>query len=142
MTETDLTTDTANDAADDEKDLWPSPGKLLKKLREDLGLSREKVSESLYITVHYVKALENDNFSKLPGHTFIKGYYKSYAEFLGADTEQVINCYLNYLNNLNGQTERENQEAENQNRNKSLIWIAVGVVAVLLIALAIWLSVG
>lgn len=122
-----------------EQALWPSPGKMLKKLREELGYSPEKVAQSLYITAHYVRALEDDNYTKLPGHTFIKGYYKGYAEFLGADTEQVLSCYMNYLENSLQQDTQEAQADEIKNRNKSIIWVSVAVVIVALIAGGIWM---
>ncbi len=122
-----------------EEALWPSPGKMLKKLREELGYSPEKVAQSLYITAHYVRALEDDNYSKLPGHTFIKGYYKAYAEFLGADTEQVLSCYLNYLENSLQQDTQEAQADEIKNRNKSIAWVSVVIVIVALIAGGIWM---
>lgn len=122
-----------------EQELWPSPGKMLKSLREDLGYSPEKVSESIYITAHYVKALEDDNYEKLPGHTFIKGYYKAYAEFLGADIEHVLNCYVNYLENSSQQDTQEAQADEIKNRNKSILWVSAGVVLLVLIAAGIWM---
>lgn len=123
----------------DEQALWPSPGKMLKKLREEYGYSPEKVSQSLYITAHYVKALEDDNYSKLPGHTFIKGYYKAYAEFLGADTEHVLNCYLNYLENSSQEGTQAAQADEIKNRNKSILWVTALIVLIGVIAGGIWM---
>ncbi len=127
------------ESAKNEQAECSSPGEILKKLREELGYSPEKVSQSLYITSHYVKALEDDNYSKLPGHTFIKGYYKAYAEFIGADTEQVLNCYLNHLENSTKQDTEEAQADEIKNRNKSILWVSVVIVLIGVIAGGIWM---
>ena len=118
------------ESANSEQDQLPSPGQELKKLREELGYSHEKVSESLYITAHYVKALEDDDYEKLPGDTFIKGYYKAYAKFLRADTEQIISSYLNYVEKSNNQNTQDDQTGDSKNRNKTILWIAVVVVVI------------
>jgi len=56
---------------------WPSPGRKLRELRESLGLTQGQVGESLHLTMHYINALENDLYEKLPGRTFAKDYLKS-----------------------------------------------------------------
>ena len=114
----------------DEKTLWPSPGQFLKEIREELGLSHAQVSEALYITVHYVKALEIDDYAKLPGQTFIKGYYKSYANFLRADTEKVMDYYFNFIENLSNQNMQEAQAGESKNRNKTIPWIVMVIIVI------------
>jgi len=43
---------------------------------------------------HNLEAIENDEWSKLPSQVFIKGFLKSYAEFLGLNKETVIHHYL------------------------------------------------
>ncbi len=144
MTDQNLQTESENDSeqlesAKNEQAKCSSPGEMLQKLREELGYSREKVSESLYITSHYVKALEDDNYSKLPGHTFIKGYYKAYAEFIGADSEEVVNCYLSYLENSTKQDSQDAEADEIKNRNKSILWFSVVIVLIGIIAGGFWM---
>lgn len=122
-----------------EKALWPSPGQKLKRLREELGYSQEKVSQSLYITVHYVAALENDDYGKLPGHTFIKGYYKSYAAFLKADPEETLNCYLKFIAHTDDQDKQDAEAEESRNRNKTMFWmITAAIVLALIIGGVLW----
>lgn len=111
-----------------EQGLWPSPGLRLKKLREELGYSREKVAQSLYMTVHYVTALENDDYAKLPGHTFIKGYYKSYAKFLKMDPEDVLNCYLKFIEYTDDQDKQDAEAEESRNRHITTFWVITAVV--------------
>lgn len=129
----------ASKLADKEQELWPSPGQILKKLREELGYSQEKVSKSIYITVHYVQALENDDYETLPGHTFIKGYYKAYAEFLGTDTEQVLKYCLKYLENFTSENINKVQIVESKVRNKTILWIATTVISIVLLTYVFWM---
>lgn len=117
----------------DERDLWPSPGAKLKKLRENLGYSREKISENLFITVHYVKALENDDYDKLPGLTFAKGYLKSYAQFLKADVDEIINDYQNLIRAGEDSVKQETEAQRARGNKKVLIWILLAVVLVILL---------
>ena len=133
---TDDTNETESEAGineNTEQGLWPSPGLKLKKLREELGYSREKVAQSLYITVHYVTALEDDNYAKLPSHTFIKGYYKSYAAFLKADPEAILSCYLKCIAYANDQDKQVADAEESRNRNKTVFWVVAGAVLLTLI---------
>jgi len=128
---------TQDSAHENERDLWPSPGAKLKKLREEMGYSHERVSESLYITVHYVKALENDDYSKLPGATFTKGYFKSYAQFLGADVDEILKCYQNFVT-AGQDSAKQESEARKAKGNKKII-VRV-LLALILLAVLIGLA--
>jgi cytoskeleton protein RodZ len=76
------------------------PGALLRSARELSGRSHAVVSEALHLTVHYLKALENDDYEKLPGLIFVKGYIRSYARYLKLDVEAVVDCYESYVKEL------------------------------------------
>ncbi len=67
-----------------------APGEHLRKLREEKGLTYAQVGSALHLTVHYIKALEGDEYGKLPGLTFVKGYLRAYARFLATDVDNVI----------------------------------------------------
>lgn len=84
--------DKDNDAAEQQRmsEPWPSPGRKLRELRESRGMTQGQVGETLHLTMHYINALENDLYEKLPGKTFAKGYLKSYGALLGADVDDII----------------------------------------------------
>jgi cytoskeleton protein RodZ len=71
-----------------------SLGIFLKKSREERHIGLDEVVEATRIRRHNLEAIENDEWSKLPSQVFIKGFLKSYAEFLGLDKETVIHHYL------------------------------------------------
>ena len=72
-----------------------SAGAMLRAARERQDLSVFEVSERLFLTEHYVRALEAGDFEKLPGEVYVVGYMKSYALLLGLDEGQVLAAYRN-----------------------------------------------
>ncbi|MFQ6021199.1 MAG: RodZ domain-containing protein [Acidiferrobacterales bacterium] len=69
------------------------PGKTLSVARMQKHLSREQVAEMLHLSPQQIEALENDDFEKLPGPTYVRGYLRSYAQVLGLPPEGVIAAY-------------------------------------------------
>ncbi len=68
-------------------------GAMLRAARQQRGLNIFEVSERLFLTEHYVRALESGDYDKLPGEVYVKGYMRSYARFLELDPEQVMGAY-------------------------------------------------
>ncbi|MAZ39802.1 MAG: hypothetical protein CMF49_06740 [Legionellales bacterium] len=73
------------------------PGALLKKTRLQLKLEIADVAEGLHLSRNVVEKIEQDNYKKFAGVTFIKGYLRAYAKYLGLDANEVINKF-NALN--------------------------------------------
>ncbi len=57
-------------------------GNQLRTAREARGLSLQDVEKSIHIRVHYLQALENDDFSSLPSKAQARGFLRLYADFL------------------------------------------------------------
>jgi len=68
----------------------PSPGKRLKRIRESKGLTLARAAAQLHLQERILEALENDDFDRLPGAVFIKGYYRNYARLLGVAEESIL----------------------------------------------------
>lgn len=112
-----------------------SPGRILREQREAAGLALPEVAEALHLTVHYVKALENDDFAKLPGLTFVKGYCRAYARHLGMDVQLVLAAYEEHLQQREDLVAQEAQDFRSRHRNdQAVIWALVAG-AVLVVAL-------
>ena len=71
-----------------------SLGILLKRSREERHIGLDRVSEVTRIQKHYLEAMENDQWDKLPSTVFTKGFLRSYSELLGLDKEAIIQHYL------------------------------------------------
>lgn len=81
-------------------------GRILFEERKSQKKSIQDVQEGTKIRGEYIKALENEDFSKIPGSTYIIGFIKSYAEFLGLNAEELVTRYkMEY-----GTQTREEQE--------------------------------
>ncbi len=70
-----------------------SLGDLLRKSREERHIDLDEAVRVTRIRRHTLEALENEEWSKLPSEVFVKGFLRSYAEFLGLDKEMVLNHY-------------------------------------------------
>lgn len=79
--------------AGDEASPPPSAGAMLREARETGGLSVFEVAERLFLTEHYVQALESGDYDKLPSEVYVKGYLKSYALLLRLDVDEVMGAY-------------------------------------------------
>jgi len=128
--------------SDDRRSDWSSPGEKLKKLREERGLSHHRVAEALHMTAHYVKSLESDQYEKLPGKTFVKGYFKAYARLLDADVDEVMQCYEQYVSALEETQENEAEEIRARKvYDQNIRWmICAAVIILLVISISWWIS--
>jgi cytoskeleton protein RodZ len=52
-----------------------------------------EVESATKIRAKYLRALENEEFSLLPGNTFVKTFLRTYAEYLGLDSQLLIEEY-------------------------------------------------
>ena len=74
----------------------PSFGEKLKQERERRNTSIEEIAERTKIALHFLQALESDNFDALPGRAFGKFYIRAYAEVLDFDPDPLIVEYDNF----------------------------------------------
>lgn len=71
----------------------PSFGEKLRRIREEAGLTKEKVGQLLGVQIRYLDKLENGEIEKLPADVYVKGFLKKYAKVLGIDAESLTNEY-------------------------------------------------
>ena len=68
-------------------------GDLLRKTREEKGLSLVQAEEATRIRHAYLQALEEEAFDRLPAAVYVKGFLKNYALFLGLDASTTLELY-------------------------------------------------
>src|SRR6266699_7255314 len=66
------------------------PGARLRAAREASGLSLDQVAQQLKLAPRQVKALEDEDFGKLPGRTFARGFVRNYARLLNLDGDHLL----------------------------------------------------
>ncbi|HEV2305364.1 MAG TPA: RodZ domain-containing protein [Candidatus Acidoferrales bacterium] len=68
-------------------------GEHLKREREMRGVSLEEISAATRISVRFLEALENEQWERLPGGIFNRGFIRSVARFLGLDEDGLVAEY-------------------------------------------------
>jgi cytoskeleton protein RodZ len=58
------------------------------RLRQSLDLARAETETK--IRAKYLEALESERFEVLPGETYVKGFLRTYAEYLGLDGQLYV----------------------------------------------------
>lgn len=67
-----------------------SAGSILRRCREFSHISIEEAAEATKIGKNYLRALEENRFQDLPSPAYLKGFLKTYATYLGLQTEELI----------------------------------------------------
>lgn len=69
------------------------PGHELGAARERAGISLEDMAATLHLPVDQVRALEGDEYSRLPPPAYVRGYLRAYAREVGMEADQVVADY-------------------------------------------------
>jgi hypothetical protein len=68
-------------------------GNSLREARVRQGLEFSQVELATKIRAKYIRALEDEAFEILPSETYVKGFLRSYAEYLGLDGQLYVDEY-------------------------------------------------
>jgi cytoskeletal protein RodZ len=71
----------------------PTLGEELRRRREERGTTLAEISEATRIGTRFLKAIEADNFSVLPGGIYTRNFIRSYAERVGMGEDEAIALY-------------------------------------------------
>jgi cytoskeletal protein RodZ len=91
-------------------------GNYLKSGREARNIRLSEVARSTKISKWYLDCLEKDEFDKIPGGPYIKGYIASYASYIGIEEDEILKRYDSLQ--LNDEEENEVQDLRTQKRNR------------------------
>ena len=61
-------------------------GKIFKEARNDIGISKRDIADSLVMSLKYIEAIESGNYAVFPSEGFARAYFIKYQGFLS------INC--------------------------------------------------
>jgi len=68
----------------------PGPGAMLRMAREARGTTIAEVAAALKMSPRQIEAMEREDFSRLSGATFIRGFIRNYARLLNIDAGPVL----------------------------------------------------
>src|SRR5205823_2372789 len=76
---------------------WGAPvfeiGNSLREARLRQSLDFPEIEQATKIRGKYLRALEDEQFELLPAQTYVKGFLRSYAEYLGLDGQLYVDEY-------------------------------------------------
>lgn len=85
------------------------------------GISLEEIAEATKIGTRSLRALEDEDFDKLPGGIFNKGFVRAYARYLGLDEEQAVADYQTALSDAVAAGKLTRQDSTPSPANAELI---------------------
>jgi cytoskeletal protein RodZ len=108
-------------------------GEFLRRERELRHISLDDVAERTKISRRYLEAIEQGRYDRLPGETFVRGFIRSYARFVGLDPEDTLLRYNQARVVQEGPPLRTERTSPTRRAwdERSLLWLLVaGVVVV------------
>ena len=124
-------------------------GNSLREARVRRGIDFPQAEAATKIRGKYLRALEDEQFAVLPAQTYIKGFLRTYAEYLGLDGQLYVDEYNSRF--VTGSDEHEPRTrrvaARPQHRHRrietNVVLIALGAIAVLMvIVISAWKASG
>ena len=62
-------------------------GKVFKVARKELGLRKVEVSNTAFMNIRYINAIESGDYSVFPSEVFARAYFTKYQDFLSIECE-------------------------------------------------------
>src|SRR5262249_31440878 len=116
-------------------------GESLREARLKRGLTPADVQKAIRIRDRYLQALEEERWEVLPGEAYVKGFLRTYADYLGLDG----NLYVDEYNNRFAQHEDQPFVPERFARPGPRLGVGllrpvvvVGVIVAIVAAVAAW----
>ena len=79
------------------------PGSLLRKAREEKGLTIDEMSAISNLTKQVIRGIEADDYEQLAGLSFVRGYLKLYSKKLGVDEVEILDLFDRWKAEQNGE---------------------------------------
>ena len=87
-------------------------GEKLKEARQTKNISLKQVEKETKIRKKYLKALEDENFERIHGDIYIKGFIRNYGEYLDLNAQKLVEEY----NEMMREQEKFLEELENNDK--------------------------
>ncbi len=112
-------------------------GSSLREARTRQGLDFDEMEFRTKVRAKYLRALEAEQFEQLPGHTYIKGFLRTYADSLGMDGQLYVDEYNSrFVAGEDEQplrTRRVPARGRHQRRNRESRLVAIALTAIVLV---------
>jgi hypothetical protein len=116
-------------------------GASLREARARRQLSYDQVEAETKIRAKYIRCMEDEQFDVLPSGTYVRGFLRTYADYLGLDGQLYVDEYNSRFGDLPEErlSRRRERPAQRRNESSNAVLIALaGIVAVGVLLLAAW----
>ncbi|MEM6812690.1 MAG: RodZ domain-containing protein [Pseudomonadota bacterium] len=110
---------------DSYKDL--TVGEILKRTREHYGQSIGHVEVNLRIRSSYIRAIENNIISDLPGRVYAIGFVRAYSEYLGLDGDKMVYLFKAQLIGKNNRPELQFPASYEDSKTPNIFFVLGGI---------------
>lgn len=94
-------------------------GEILKAEREKKQMSIHEIATSLKISPKILKAIEEGDSANLPAKTFLRGFIRSYAQYLRLDVNEILKLFQNEMGTTRPETPKETPKESPEAQNIS-----------------------
>ena len=122
-------------------------GNSLREARVRQGIDYPTAEAGTRIRTRYLRAMEDEDFDLLPDPSYVRGFLRAYASYLGIDPALVLDEYesrfgvLAHALSPEGRRRAQQRAARGPRRREAqLLWLAIGGVAG--VAVLTWLGIG
>jgi cytoskeleton protein RodZ len=114
-------------------------GARLREARMRAKIDINEVEVRTKLRAKYLRAIENEEWDLLPGEVYVKSFLRTYGDFLGLDTRQLIDDFRRQYERPSDQEMRPiappGRERDRGSRSRVLPpWLIIGVVLIAVIA--------
>jgi cytoskeletal protein RodZ len=107
----------------------------LREARERQGLGYPEIELATKIRAKYIRALEEEDFTTLPGDAYIRGFLRSYADYLGLDGDVYVDEYASrfitsWRDELPPRPERPRIRTRSRPVDRRVVLLAIAAVVV------------
>jgi cytoskeleton protein RodZ len=124
-------------------------GNSLREARVRRGIDFAQAELATKIRGKYLRALEEEHFEVLPAETYVKGFLRTYAEYLGLDGQLYVDEYNSrfVIGEEQSELRARRSAARPQHRNRrieaNVVLIALGAIAILtVVVISAWKASG
>ena len=120
-------------------------GNSLREARERQGLGYPEIELATKIRAKYIRALEEEDFTSIPGDAYIRGFLRTYADYLGLDGDVYVDEYASrfitsWRDELPPRPERRRIRTRREHRleRRAVLLVLAGIVVVTALVFAAW----
>lgn len=119
-------------------------GNSLREARERQGLGYPEIELATKIRSKYIRALEQEDFTAIPGDAYIRGFLRTYADYLGLDGDVYVDEYASrfitsWRDELPPRPERRKvRTRERPIERRAVLIVLAGIVVVTALVFAAW----